>query len=461
MEHNDKHAPLGHMTKLGLALQEARGYAMEAFPGIRLDGPLDIDILKRSFLETLSLFPGLRRIMTVPGNGREKRLGWIYTDDRTDAAFEVQDLITTDDTPDSADLAFLQIQQKKLNAPPFDLTKEFGIRAYLFKAGHRRHYVLLRFSHILSDGRGMLIFSGFWARRYNELLLNAEAPLREEPFPAPRNEGIPIFRFLTGLGWRGLARLAMAALRRLKLALRFPPFHIAAYIPDLAGRFRTWEIHLPADRVKVLKARAKAMRHTLNVLALAAGYHTVLRYCTEEGIAAKRVTVNSPHDMRDLDSTAVANLVVARSISLIPERIRDDRHLLETIKRELRDVMVSRLYLLESIGLRLLSTLPYGALVRFMRRAARKGRNPAATLLVSYLGEITRFGPFERFGEAALSRIYHGVRGQYPPGYITPLFSFKGDMILGIGYYEPALTEEKCRRIGRIFFEELERISMV
>ena len=53
----------------------------------------------------------------------------------------------------------------------------------------------------------------------------------------------------------------------------------------------------------------------------------------------------------------------------------------------------------------------------------------------------------------------NGARSYGPPGYINPLYSFKGTMIFGMGYFEPIMTEEKCKMLGKFFFEELDRVA--
>jgi len=235
--------------------------------------------------------------------------------------------------------------------------------------------------------------------------------------------------------------------------------HLNEFKYGLAGRFRTWDAHLAPEKLRDLLSRAKEKGLTLNDFALAAGYHTVLRYCAQEGIEVKRMTINSPKDIREQDSQEVFNLAVPRTISLIPTKIRDDRHLMETIQGELRRIMESKIYFLGALGISLLAKVPFDRVVRLIRGQMERGKNPAATILISNVGEVTRFGAFKTLGEAEIADLHHGARGQYPPGHITPLYSFKGTMTLGFGYYDPAMTEEKCARLGAIFFEEIERVS--
>ena len=139
-------------------------------------------------------------------------------------------------------------------------------------------------------------------------------------------------------------------LRSLRLGRRMPVAHLTEFKYGLEGRFRTWDAHLASEKVAELRSRAKAKGMTINEFALAAGYHTVLRFCSEQGIEVRRMTINSPKDIREEDSTDVVNLAVPRTISLVPAEIRDDRHLLETIRAEIDRIMKSKIYLLGSLG---------------------------------------------------------------------------------------------------------------
>ncbi|MFC1888791.1 hypothetical protein ACFL4G_03435 [Thermodesulfobacteriota bacterium] len=459
MELSDVRTPLGTMDRAGLALQEARGYAMEAFPAVRLEGPLDADLFKQAYLESLDIFPRMKQIVEFEGEGRQKRFYWREVRSDLSHTFILQDLDVADDSLESADTAFVPIQQEMLNAPGIDMTRGIGIRIYLYRTGPTRHYALIRFNHILSDGRGMMIFANFWILRYEELLKDPDSPVRAEPFRMPEEQEVRIWTMLKWVGWKSIVRFIRGMLRSLRLGRKMPVAHLADFKYGLKGRFRTWDSHLAPEKLLELRSRAKAMGMTMNDLALAAGYHTVLRFCSREGIEVKRMKINSPKDIREEDSTQVFNLAVPRVISLIPAEIRDDHHLIETIREELRRIMDSKIYFLGALGVNLLGKLSFDRLVRIIRRQMERGHNPAATILISNVGEITSFGSFNALGEAVTAHLYHGARGQYPPGYITPLFSFKGTMTLGFGYYEPAMTEEKCARLGSIFFEELERIS--
>lgn len=459
MELSERKEPLGGMDRAGFALQEARGYAMEAFPAVRIEGPVDADLFKQAYLETLDTFPRMKQIVEVQGTGRRKKHYWREVVSDLGHTFESHSLEAADDSLEAADAAFDTVQQEMLNAPGIDMTQEIGIRIYLYSTSDIRHYNLIRFNHILSDGRGMIIFVNFWILRYEQLLRDPKAPLMAEPFRMPEEKEVRIGTLLKWVGWRTIFRFVREMFRSLRLGRKMPVAHLADFKYGLAGRFRTWDAHLAPERLLELRTRAKAMGLTLNDLALAAGYHTVLRYCTQEGIEVKRMTINSPKDIREEESMEVFNLAVPRPISLIPAEIRDDRHLMETIQGELRRIMDSKIYFLGSLGISLLAKLPFDLVVRIIRGQMERGKNPAATILISNVGEVTSFGSFEKLGEADIAQLYHGARGQYPPGYITPLFSFKGTMTLGFGYYEPAMTEEKCARLGTLFFEELDRIS--
>ena len=459
MKLSETKTPVGIMDRAGFALQEARGYAMEAFPAVRLEGPVDADLFRQAYLETLDTFPRMKQIVEVEGKGRKKKHYWREVKSDLSHTFTTHNLEAADDSLEAADAAFVPIQQEMLNAPGIDMTREIGIKIYFYSTSSLRHYALIRFNHILSDGRGMIIFINFWILRYEELLRDPNTPLMAEPFRMPEEKEVRIRTLLKWVGWKTIFRFVREMFRSLRLERRMPVAHLNEFKYGLEGRFRTWDSHLAQEKLIKLLSRAKAMGLTLNDLALAAGYHTVLRYCAQEGIEVKRMTINSPKDIREEDSKEVFNLAVPRAVSLIPAEIRDDRHLMETIRGELRRIMESKIYFLGALGISLLEKVPFDRVVRIIRGQMERGKNPAATILISNVGEVTSFGSFDKLGDAEIADLYHGARGQYPPGHITPLFSFKGTMTLGFGYYEPAMTEEKCARLGAIFFEELDRIS--
>lgn len=460
MKLSDTRKPLSPMDRAGFVLQEARGYAMEAFPGYRAEGPFDLDLYRRAFFETFERFPRLRQILEIAGRDRKKRLYWREAKGDLGHIFEIHDLALEEDSLEAAEKAFNQIQQEMLNAPGIDLMQDVGMKVYVYRAGPERHFVIVRFNHILSDGRGMILFQGLWGSRYHELLKDKGAPVQTEPFKMPEEEGeTSLWTLFKKLGVMNFLRIVGQGLRNFRVGSRFPVAHLTKFRYGLEGRFRTLDCSLSADRAKAIRAGAKAMGITVNDLSLAGGYHAILRFCRQEGDEAKRVTINSPMDIRMVDSTVMDNVVIPRTISLIPERIRDDRHLIATIQEELGRVTDSKVYILGWIGLRLLGRIPFDGAVRLLRRSMERGRNLSASLLLSNVGEIMKWVPPNVLGEAEPAYLYHGVRGQYPPGYITPLFSLNGTMILGIGYFEPAMTEDKAARFGEIFFEELERIS--
>lgn len=460
MELSERKEPLGVTDRAAFALQEARGYALEAFPAVRMEGPVDADLMKQAFMETLELFPRLRHVAEVDRSGRRAKLYWREATGDLGHAFEVHDLEVAEDTLDAADAAFHKVQHELINAPGNDMTRDIGIRIYLYRANRSRHYALMRFNHIMTDGRGMILAMAFWGLRYLNLLEEPDAPPQGNPFADAEDEKpVTIRSLLADIGFRGIFQFVKEAIRNIWVGLRMPPAHLTEYRYGLEGKFNTYDSFLAPERAAEIRRRAKAMGVTINDLALAAGYHAVLRFCAHEGIEVKRVSLNSPRDIRTKGSSSLVNLVVARQISLIPARIRDDRHLLATIRDELARLTDSKVYYLGRIGMILLGMLPLEGAVRMLRKSMAKGNNPTASLLISNVGEVMNYLSYQGVGEMRAERVYHGIRGQYPPGYMTPLLSFKGTMILGMGYYEPAMTEDKCRRFGQYFFEEMERLS--
>ncbi|MFC1888790.1 hypothetical protein ACFL4G_03430 [Thermodesulfobacteriota bacterium] len=460
MELSERKEPLGVMDRAGFALQEARGYALEAFPAVRMEGPVNADLMKQAFMETLELFPRLRHVVEVDRSGRRAKLYWREALGDLGHAFELHDLEIVEDTLEAADAAFNRVQHDLINSAGNDMTRDIGIKIYLYRANPKRHYALMRFNHIMTDGRGMILAMAFWGLRYLNLLEEPDAPPQDSPFTMPEDEqSVTIRSLLKDIGFRGMFRFVKEAIRNIWLALRMPAAHLTDYVYGLEGKFNTYDSYLAPEKAAAIRRRAKAMGMTINDLALAAGYHAVLRFCNDEGIEVKRIALNSPKDIRTKGSSSLDNLVVARQISLVPGRIRDDRHLIATIREELERLTDSKVYYLGRIGIFLLGMLPHDGAVRMLRRSMARGNNPTASLLISNVGEVMNYLSYQGVGDTRAEHVYHGIRGQYPPGYMTPLLSFKGTMILGMGYYEPAMTEEKCRRFGQYFFEEMERIS--
>ena len=454
--------PVSGMEKVGFAMEEAWGYSQDLCPAFRINGPIDIDLLKQSYLETLDLFPRLKKIVEVEGNRRKKRLYWRKVDGDFSETFETHQLSVEDDSPEAGEEAFTKVQEELLNVPGSDMTKVIGVRIHLYSANPDLHYAVIRFSHILCDGRGILTFASFWFERYDRFNQDRESPLESESLPAPVEEKeSTILTIIRKMGLKGLLLSIWMIFRSFWYSLRMPITYLTEYKHGLKGKFRILDTLYPQEKVKTLRARAKAMGLTINDFALMASYHAVLRFCRESGIEAKRLIINSPRDVREADSTTTKIYVVPRMIDLIPLKIKDDRHLAAAIKEELRRITVSRIDCLGFIGLSILGKLSYDRLVRMMKKSNKRGKTMMATLIISNLGEVSNLGFFERLGEASVTHFYHGARAQYPPGYATPLYSFKGRMVLGMGYYEPAMTKEKCRTFGKIFFEELDRLSRV
>ena len=446
--------PLNGEEKLAFAYQEARGYPMEVYPAGRFDGPIDTAKLQQAFSDTLETFPHLRRLLIVKGTGRRKRLFWSRAgEDALKNIFEVRDLEADDD---DFDKAFQSVQWKIMNSPGIDLTREVGMRCQIFRAGPERHYIIFRFNHILADGRGIIIFLALWRERYADLLAGKAGPI--EPFPEPETGTISIWKMLRSGGFSGLWRLLRTLFASIRERRGKPAIHLARYDPGLAGEFRTCEVRMPADRLTKIRRKAKEAGLTINDISLAAAYHAILRWCRLFGMAAGRITINSPQDLRDVGSTEVANYVVPRTISLDPDRIQNDGELFGSIRSQLRQWSESRYYMLAALGMTIFSRLPYDFIVRAIRRTQERGANFSATLLLTNLGEITKYGDFTQWGNLRMNRLFHGARGQYPPGYIIPLFSLGGILTFAMGYYHPAMTEEKCIALGRLFMEEIERL---
>jgi len=446
--------PLSTEEKLGFAYQEARGYPMEVYPACRLDGPMDQAKFRQAFIETLEIFPHLQRLLVVEGKGRRKRLFWRRAgEEALENVFEVRDLETGEEDTDEI---FQRIQWKIMNSPGIDLTHEVGLRCYLYRAGPDLHYCLFRFNHILADGRGIIIYLALWRERYGDLLAGTAGPT--EPFPEPPVESSSIRKMLCSGGLSGLWRMLRAMVHAIRERKGRPPIHLASYEPDMAGEFRTCEVCLPAGRMREIRRRAKEAGLTINDISLAAAYHAILRWCKRFRVSAGRITINSPQDLREVGSTEVTNLVIPRTVSLVPERIRSDDELFDSIKTQLRQWTESRFYMIAAMGLTIFGRLPYDFIVRAIRRTQERGANFSATLLLSNVGEITKYGDFTIWGNLRFKRLFHGARGQYPPGYIVPVFSFSGVFTFAMGYYYPAMTEGKCISLGQMFMEEMERL---
>lgn len=447
--------PLSGEEKLGFAYQEARGYSMEVYPAGRFDGPMDAAKLQQAFSDTLETFPHLRRVLAVKGTGRRKRLFWSRAgEDALKNTFELRELEADDDDLDEA---FQRVQWEIMNSPGIDLSREVGMRCYIFRAGPERHYVLFRFNHILADGRGIIIFLALWRERYADHLAGKADPL--EPFPEPEKMTLSIWKILRSSGFKGLWRMFKVLFGSIRESRGRPAIHLARYDPLLAGEFRTCEVCMPADRASKMRQKAKEAGLTINDISLGAAYHAILRWCMRFGIEAGRITINSPQDLREVGSTEVANLVVPRTISLDPDRIQSDQELFGTIRSQLHQWSESRLYMLAALGLTIFGRLPYDLIVRAIRRTQERGANFSATLLLTNVGEVMRYGDFTQWGQLRMNRLYHGARGQYPPGYIIPIFSLGGILTFAMGYYHPAMDEEKCIYLGRLFMEEIERLA--
>jgi len=462
MELSEKRQPVVGMEKVGFALEEAWGYSQDVCPAFRIEGPIDIDLLRQSYIETLDQFPRLKKIVEFDRSGRKTELYWRQIDGDLSGTFEIHPLRVDDDSAEADDEAFQKVQEDLLNEPGSDMTKVIGLRIHLYQAHPNLHYLVIRFNHILSDGRGILTLASFWFDRYDRLSQDRDSPLdpRSLPTPAEKQE-LTTLNILRKMGLKGLLLTAWMLLRSYWHSIRMPITYLTEYKYGLKGKFKILDTLYPPEKVKTLRARAKAMGLTINVLALMASYHAVLRFCRESGIEAKRLIINSPRDVREADSNTTKIYVVPRMIELIPSRIKDDCHLFSTIKEELRRIALSRIDYLGIIGMSILGKLSYDSLVRMMKKRSKQGKTMMATLIISNVGEISNNGHFHRLGEADITHVYHGGRAQYPPGYATPLYSFKGRMVLGMAYYEPAMTKEKCRTFGMIFFEELERLSTI
>ena len=447
--------PLRGEEKLGFAYQEARGYPMEVYPAGRVDGAMDLAKFRQAVRDALETLPHLRRLLVVEEKGRRKRLFWSTApDEALDALCEVEDL-EIDEGADP-DEAFQQVQWKLMNSPGLDLTRELGLKCYIFRAGPELHYVLFRFNHILADGRGILIFIALWRQRYIDLLAETAEPIA--PFPEPDAGRVSVWKIIRSVGFLGFVRIVWGMLFSGRGRRGRPPMHLAHYDPDAVGEFRTSEVVMPADRLKAVKRRARTTGLTINEVSLAAAYHAILRWSRHFGVESGRITLNSPQDLRDVGSTEVANLVIPRTISLDPDRISNDEGLIETIRSQLRDWSERRAYLPVALGIALLGRCSYDFIVRLIRRTQRRGLNLSATVLLTNLGEVTHYGDLTSWGGLRLTRVFHGARGQWPPGYIVPVFSFNGVFTFAMGYFSPAMTEEKCLVLGRLFMEEIERL---
>ncbi len=462
MNLSETRCPVGGTEKVGFAMEESWGYSQDVCPAFRIHGPIDIDLLKQSYLETLDQFPRLKKIVEVEGVGRKRKLYWRKVGGDFSETFEIHQLSVEDDSPEAGEEAFAKVQEELLNMPGSDMTKVIGVRIHFYSANPDLHYVVIRFSHILCDGRGILTFISFWFERYDRLTQDRDSPIETSSLPAPLEEKeSTILTIIKEMGLKGLLLSIWIILRSYWQSLRMPIAYLTEYTHGLKGKFRLLDTLYPPEKVKTLRARAKAMGLTINDYALMAGYHAVLRFCRERGIEGKRLIINSPMDIREADNNTTKIYVVPRMIILVPSKIKDDRHLAAAIKEELKRITLSRIDYLVLMGLIILGKYSYDRLVRMMKNSNKQGKTVMATLIISNVGEVSSHGFFDRLGEASITYFYHGARAQYPPGYATPFYSFKGRMILGMGYYDPAMTKENCRTFGKIFFEELDRLSMV
>jgi len=140
---------------------------------IRLQGPLNSDVLKRCFFEILRRHESLRTNFIIQD---EKPVQII--EPATSFSLPVVDLEAIPEASREAEIRRLADEEARR---PFDLSHDLKLRAILLRLGRDDHVLLLTMHHIASDGWSLGVFFREFAALYTAFVSGKPSPLTELP----------------------------------------------------------------------------------------------------------------------------------------------------------------------------------------------------------------------------------------------------------------------------------------
>jgi amino acid adenylation domain-containing protein/non-ribosomal peptide synthase protein (TIGR01720 family) len=139
--------------------------------GMRLEGPLDIDALRKSLSEIVRRHESLRtRFVAIKGEPRQ------VVDEEVRLDLQIMDLSGTSQNERETEAKHLAREEARR---PFDLEHGPLFRVKLLKLGERDHVLLVTMHHIVSDGWSTDILVREFAMLYGALSSGAPSPLPE------------------------------------------------------------------------------------------------------------------------------------------------------------------------------------------------------------------------------------------------------------------------------------------
>jgi amino acid adenylation domain-containing protein len=246
-----------------LAQMEGVSQAYHMPLGLRLEGALDTDALRRALDRIVARHEALRTTFVMRDGTPLQRIA----DAQCDFALREHDLDLQGQSPDALDALVAQEA-----GAPFDLEAGPLIRGRLIRLADEEHVLLVTMHHIVSDGwsQGILI---------NEFsaLYNAYRAGRDDPLPALSIQYADYAawqrRWITGEVLQAQTAYWQQALADAPVLLQLPTDHPRPAQQDYAGAFVEWEL----DAALTQGLKALSQRHgTTLFMTLLAGWATLL-----------------------------------------------------------------------------------------------------------------------------------------------------------------------------------------